>query len=87
VFYKGRVYIAIGQDPEHGEGIGHLVCMDPSQEGDVTKTATIWSYKDIHRSISTVSIDPETGLLFVGDFSGLCIVWMPTPANCFGRTI
>ncbi|HSH92917.1 MAG TPA: PQQ-binding-like beta-propeller repeat protein, partial [Roseimicrobium sp.] len=24
----------------------------------------------IHRSISTVSIDPTTGLLFVGDFSG-----------------
>jgi len=24
----------------------------------------------IHRSLSTVSIDPDTGLLFVGDFSG-----------------
>jgi outer membrane protein assembly factor BamB len=36
----------------------------------VTQTATIWSYKGIHRSISTVSIDPDTNLLFVGDFSG-----------------
>jgi outer membrane protein assembly factor BamB len=69
-FYNDRVYVAIGQDPEHGEGIGHLVCVDPTQEGDVTDTATIWSYKGIHRSISTVSIDPETNLLFVGDFSG-----------------
>jgi outer membrane protein assembly factor BamB len=70
VFYKNRVYIAIGQDPEHGEGVGHLVCVDATKTGDVTKTGVIWDYKDIHRSISTVSIDPETGLLFVGDFSG-----------------
>jgi outer membrane protein assembly factor BamB len=70
VFYKNRVYIAIGQDPEHGEGVGHLVCVDATQTGDVTKTATRWSYKGIHRSISTVSIDPASGLLFVGDFSG-----------------
>jgi outer membrane protein assembly factor BamB len=70
VFYKDRVYIAIGQDPEHGEGVGHLLCVDATQTGDVTKTATVWSYKGIHRSISTVSIDPATGLLFVGDFSG-----------------
>jgi outer membrane protein assembly factor BamB len=70
VFYKDRVYIAIGQDPEHGEGVGHLVCVDARQKGDVTQKATIWSYKGIHRSISTVSIDPDTDLLFVGDFSG-----------------
>jgi outer membrane protein assembly factor BamB len=30
----------------------------------------LWQYPKIHRSISTVSIDPDTGLLFVGDFSG-----------------
>jgi outer membrane protein assembly factor BamB len=70
VFYKNRVYVAIGQDPEHGEGVGHLVCVDATKEGDITKTGLIWDYKGIHRSISTVSIDPETGLLFVADFSG-----------------
>jgi outer membrane protein assembly factor BamB len=70
VFYKNRVYIAIGQDPEHGEGVGHLVCIDPTGTGDITKSGTVWSYKGIHRSISTVSIDPATDLLFVGDFSG-----------------
>jgi outer membrane protein assembly factor BamB len=70
VFYKNRVYVAIGQDPEHGEGVGRLVCVDATQSGDVTQTATVWDYKGIHRSISTVSIDPTTGLLFVGDFSG-----------------
>ena len=70
VFYKGRVYVAIGQDPEHGEGVGHLVCIDPTKTGDATKSATVWDYKGIKRSISTVSIDPANGLLFIGDFSG-----------------
>lgn len=70
VFYKDRVYVAIGQDPEHGEGVGRLVCVDATKTGDVTKTALIWDFKEIHRSISTVSIDPKTGLLFVADFSG-----------------
>lgn len=70
VFYKDRVYVATGQDPEHGEGVGHLLCIDPTGSGDVTGSKVVWDYKGIHRSISTVSIDPETDLLFVGDFSG-----------------
>lgn len=70
VFYKNRVYVAIGQDPEHGEGVGRLLCVDATKYGDITKTGVIWDYRGVHRSISTVSIDPETGLLFLGDFSG-----------------
>ena len=70
VFYKNRVYISTGQDPEHGEGVGRLACIDATKTGDVSKTGLIWEYKGIHRTISTVSIDPATGLLFVGDFSG-----------------
>jgi outer membrane protein assembly factor BamB len=69
VFWKNRVYVAIGQDPEHGEGVGNLTCIDATKTGDVTKKAKIWSFSKINRSISTVSITPE-GLLFVGDFSG-----------------
>ncbi len=70
VFYRNRVYVAIGQDPEHGEGVGRLACIDATGSGDVTGTATVWSYQGIQRSLSTVSIDPATGLLFVADFSG-----------------
>jgi len=70
VFYKNRIYVAIGQDPEHGEGVGRLVCVDATKTGDVTKSALIWDFKEIHRSISTVSIDPANGLLFIADFSG-----------------
>jgi outer membrane protein assembly factor BamB len=73
VFYKDRIYVALGQDPEHGEGVGRLMCIDPKGlKGDATKTkgALVWDFKDIKRSISTVAIDPSTDLLFTGDYSG-----------------
>jgi outer membrane protein assembly factor BamB len=69
VFWKNRIYAAVGQDPEHGEGVGILTCIDATKTGDITETGKIWSYDKIHRSISTVSITPD-GLLFVADFSG-----------------
>jgi outer membrane protein assembly factor BamB len=69
VFWKNRVYTAVGQDPEHGEGVGILTCVDATRSGDITASGKLWSYDKIHRSISTVSITPE-GLLFIGDFSG-----------------
>jgi outer membrane protein assembly factor BamB len=31
VVHDGLVYVAVGQDPEHGEGVGHLWCIDPSK--------------------------------------------------------
>ncbi|MET0551612.1 MAG: PQQ-binding-like beta-propeller repeat protein, partial [Vicinamibacteria bacterium] len=31
VVYEGLVYLANGQDPEHGEGVGHLYCIDPTK--------------------------------------------------------
>ncbi|MEX2558353.1 MAG: PQQ-binding-like beta-propeller repeat protein, partial [Pirellulales bacterium] len=36
VVYDGLVYIAVGEDPEHGEGNGHLWCIDPTKRGDVS---------------------------------------------------
>jgi outer membrane protein assembly factor BamB len=34
--HKGLVYIAMGQDPEHGEGQGRVWCIDPTRRGDVS---------------------------------------------------
>ncbi len=34
VFYNNLVYIATGQDPEHGEGVGLLWCIDPMKKLD-----------------------------------------------------
>ncbi len=70
VFYKDRVYIAIGQDPEHGEGVGMLSCIDATKEGDISTSGALWTYDKINRTISTVSIDPTSDLLFVCDYSG-----------------
>jgi outer membrane protein assembly factor BamB len=68
VIWDNKVYIANGQDPEHGEGVGHLYCIDPTKRGDITKTGLIWHYDKIRRSISTGAID--NGLVYYPDFSG-----------------
>jgi outer membrane protein assembly factor BamB len=68
VIYDGLVYIANGQDPEHGEGIGHLYAIDPTKRGDITKTGLVWHYDKIRRSISTAAI--HDGIVYYPDFSG-----------------
>ncbi len=62
------VYIANGQDPEHGEGEGHLYAIDGTKTGDITKTGQLWHYGEIRRSISTGAV--YNGILFYSDFSG-----------------
>lgn len=70
VFYDNKVYIAVGQDPEHGESIGHLWAIDATKKGDITETGMVWHRgdEDFNRSISTVAI--HNGLLFAADLSG-----------------
>lgn len=68
VFHDNKVYYAAGQDPESGEGLGRLVCIDATKTGDVTETGRVWQYEKIRRSISTVAI--ADGLLYAADFSG-----------------
>jgi outer membrane protein assembly factor BamB len=45
VIYDGLVYVAVGEDPEHGEGRGHLWCIDPTKRGDVSPTI-VYNSKD-----------------------------------------
>lgn len=68
VFHGGKIYMAVGQDPESGEGDGHLYCIDPSRTGDITESGRVWHFGKIRRSISTAAL--ADGLLFVADFSG-----------------
>ena len=69
VFYKNRVYVAVGQDPMHGpQTKGGLFCIDASKTGDITTGGAIWSYPDAGRSLSTVSI--ADGLLYLADNAG-----------------
>ena len=70
VFHDGIVYLGVGQDPEHGEGEGHLWAIDASGTGDITETGAIWHFGGEHynRTISTVAI--ADGLLYTADLSG-----------------
>ncbi|MEX0728035.1 MAG: PQQ-binding-like beta-propeller repeat protein [Planctomycetaceae bacterium] len=34
VIYDEKIYVATGQDPEHGEGRGRLICIDPVKKVD-----------------------------------------------------
>jgi outer membrane protein assembly factor BamB len=68
VVFEDKVYIANGQDPEHGEGVGHLYCIDATKRGDITQSGRVWHFDKIRRSISTASI--ADGLLYIPDFSG-----------------
>jgi outer membrane protein assembly factor BamB len=68
VIYQDHVYIANGQDPEHGEGVGHMYCIDATKRGDITQSGRVWQYDQIRRSISTPAI--KDGLVYQADFSG-----------------
>ncbi len=68
VFNEGKIFLATGQDPEGGEGVGHMYCIDPAKRGDITETGLVWHYEKIRRSISTAAI--AGGLVFISDFSG-----------------
>jgi outer membrane protein assembly factor BamB len=62
------VYISNGQDPEHGEGVGHAYAIDATKRGDLTESGRLWHYDKIRRSISTPAV--HEGLVYWPDFSG-----------------
>jgi outer membrane protein assembly factor BamB len=68
VIVENVVYIANGQDPEHGEGVGHAYAIDATKRGDITQSGRIWHYDKIRRSISTAAV--QDGLVYLADFSG-----------------
>ncbi len=68
VIHENVVYIANGQDPEHGEGVGHAYAIDATKRGDITQSGRIWHYDKIRRTISTPAI--ADGLIYQPDFSG-----------------
>jgi outer membrane protein assembly factor BamB len=71
VIWEDKVYIGVGQDPEHGESPGHLWAVDATLEGDITGKGVVWqrSGEDFHRTLSTVAIDGD-GILYAADLSG-----------------
>ncbi len=67
VTHENRAYFAIGQDPEHGDGVGMMSCIDLTATGDQTGKA-LWTNKTIGRAISTCSV--VDGLIFQAEYDG-----------------
>ena len=70
VVYDDKVYIGVGQDPEHGEAPGHFWVVDASGTGDVTDTHVVWHRggDDFYRTMSTAAI--QDGVLYISSLSG-----------------
>ena len=67
VVFDNKVFIAVGQDPEHGEGVGHLYAVDGTKRGDITESGLAWRHP-FRRTISTVAI--SDGVVYAANFSG-----------------
>lgn len=71
VVYDNAVFIGVGQDPEHGTGIGHFYRIDATKTGDITKSGNVWHLgnKDFSRTMSTAAI--KDGLIYISDLDGI----------------
>jgi len=74
VLYENRIYIANGQEMEHGEGQGRLVCIDPTKTGDISSELAVNGEGEVipHRRIQAINSDngekaitnPNSGLIW-----------------------
>jgi len=70
------VYLASGQDPEHGDGPGHLYAIDATKRGDITQTGRSGNTTRSaarYRRVRCATASCTTR------FSGSCTPWTPGP--------
>jgi hypothetical protein len=65
VFYKDRMYVAVGGDIWWGKPEVWLKCIDVTMTGDITETGLVWSYELNRHCICTPAI--SDGMVFIGD--------------------
>jgi outer membrane protein assembly factor BamB len=68
VYDDGRVFIAMGDDPSHGNGPSLLHALSPNGHGDVTESRLLWTSRDVGRVVGTPVV--KDGLLYIGDLGG-----------------
>jgi outer membrane protein assembly factor BamB/HEAT repeat protein len=68
VFDDGRVFVAMGQSPGHGNGPSLIHAVSPQGQGDVTGSRLLWTSRDVGRVVGTPVA--KDGLLYVGDLGG-----------------
>lgn len=83
VLWKDKVYIGVGQDPEHGEAPGHFWAVDATGEGDVTESGLVWHRggEDFNRTMSTAAITDD--VLYISDLSGFLYALDPNTGEHF----
>jgi outer membrane protein assembly factor BamB/HEAT repeat protein len=69
VFANGRVFIAMGQSPEHGNAPSFIHAISPNGQGDVTTSRLLWTSREVGRVAGTPV--EQDGLLYVGDVGGI----------------
>jgi HEAT repeat protein/outer membrane protein assembly factor BamB len=68
VFADGRVFVAMGQSPGHGNGPSLIHAISPNGQGDVTERRLLWTSREVGRVVGTPIA--KDGLLYVGDLGG-----------------
>ena len=68
VFDNGRVFVAMGQSPGHGNGPSFIHAISPNGQGDVTVSRLLWTSREVGRVVGTPIV--KDGLLYVGDLGG-----------------
>jgi len=68
VFAGGRVFVAMGQSPGHGNGPSLIHAINPNGQGDVTASRLLWTSRDVGRVVGTPIAND--GLLYVADLGG-----------------
>lgn len=65
VVLDGRIYLAGGGDVFWGKNVAWLKCLEAGGRGDVTTTATIWSYPLEQHTLTTAAV--SEGLVYATD--------------------
>jgi outer membrane protein assembly factor BamB/HEAT repeat protein len=68
IFADGRVFVAMGQSPGHGNGPSLIHAISPNGQGDVTGRGLLWTSHEVGRVVGTPIA--KDGLLYVGDLGG-----------------
>lgn len=68
VFADGRVFVAMGQSPGHGNAPSLVHAIRPNGRGDVTRSGLLWTSGEVGRVVGAPIA--HDGLLYVGDLGG-----------------
>ncbi|MDB5294407.1 MAG: outer rane biosis protein BamB [Phycisphaerales bacterium] len=69
VIVGGKVYVPIGQDPEHGTGAGALSCVTVEDKGGKPTPTIAWQNAEVGRSMSTPAV--LNGLIVLPELAGI----------------